>query len=394
MRIYRRTLLIALFMTGVNCLSLHAQENTPFKITHQPYLQSLTDSSVSIIWTTNRSAIAWVELAPDDSSHFYHTERPKYFAAEYGIKKTGTVHQVDLKNLTPGTKYRYRVYSTEVLRHEWVEVDYGRTAATGVYRQRPLEFVTPGPADRTRFAIINDIHGRNEVMNNLLDQADLPAQDFIVFNGDMASSLLSEDQVFDDFMETAIDRFASEKPMYYARGNHETRGPFAMEFPKYFPTPTEELYYMLYHGETAVIVLDCGEDKPDSDIEYGGITDMDFYRSRQAEWLKKAVQEPKFLNARYKLVICHMPPFGGWHGEQEIMDKFVPILNEAGIQIFLAAHFHRHAIREADQEIHFPVIVNSNNDVLKAELTEKEGQFLILDQEGKEVYRTKIEPLR
>lgn len=391
---YRRVYLLILLIAGAGSLYLEAQENESFKITHQPYLQALTDSSVSIVWTTNRPAIAWVELAPDDSSHFYQKERPKYFAAACGIKKTGTVHQVDLKDLEPDTKYRYRVYSTEVIRHQWVEVDYGRTVATRVYQAQPLEFTTPGPATRTRFAMINDIHGRNEVMNNLLDQADLPDLDFVVFNGDMANSLLSEDQVFEDYMETAIERFASEKPMYYARGNHETRGPFAIEFPKYFPTPTGELYYMLYHGESAIIVLDCGEDKPDSDIEYGGITDMDFYRSQQAEWLKKAVQEEKFVNARYKIAICHMPPYGGWHGEQEVMDKFVPLLNEAGIQIYLAAHFHRHTTRTADREIHFPVIVNSNNHVLKADLNEEEGKFWILDQEGKEVYRTQIQPLR
>lgn len=373
-------------LTGMLCLSFlfsSAQSNQRFEITHQPYIQALTDSSVSILWTTNRTSIAWVELAPNDSTHFYQQERPKFFGAEYGFKSVDTVHRVDLTGLTPATTYRYRVYSQEVLKHVGIRVEYGGTVATGVYRQQPLEFETLGSDTDTRFVMINDIHGRNEVMNTLLDQSDLSESDFVIFNGDMASSLLSEKQMFDDFMDTAIKRFASEKPMYYSRGNHETRGPFAVRYPRYFPTPTGELYFMFRQGDAAFIVLDCGEDKPDSDIEYSGIVDMDRYRSVQAKWLAQMVKSPEFESARYKIAICHMPPFGGWHGELEIMEKFVPILNKAGVQIMLSGHLHRHVIRQADSEIQFPVVVNSNNNVLVANFNEQSGVIRIIDLEGK-----------
>ena len=367
-----------------------AQDATPLKITHLPYIQALTDTSVSIIWTTNKPAVAWVELAPDDSTHFYLEERPRTFASDYGFKKVGTVHQVDLSGLAPGTRYRYRVYSQEVLKHEGAYVEYGRIVATNVYRQQPLEFSTLGPANQTRFVMINDIHGRNEVMNKLLDIADLESRDFVVFNGDMTSMMLSEDQMYEDFMETAIERFASEMPFFYSRGNHETRGPFAVEYPKYFPTPTGELYFMFRHGDAAFVVLDCGEDKPDSDLEYSGIVVMDEYRTRQARWLARVVRTPAFRDAKYKIAICHMPPFGGWHGEMEILEKFVPILNEAGVQVMLSGHLHRHVIHEADEQIHFPVIVNSNNHVLTADLTEEAGVLQIQDLDGKLVAEVRI----
>src|SRR5690606_547376 len=144
----------------------------------------------------------------------------------------------------------------------------------------------------------------------------------------------------------AIERFASEKPMVYARGNHETRGPFAIAYPRYFPTPTGKLYYQFNHGDASFIVLDCGEDKPDSDIEYSGIVEMDNYRTEQMHWLADAVDNPAFKEAKYKIVICHMPPFGTWHGMQDILDKFVPILNKAGVQIMLSGHLHRHIVRD------------------------------------------------
>src|SRR5690606_23848689 len=75
-------------------------------ITHAPYLQALHDTGVTIIWTTDKNAIGWVELAPDDGSHFYKQERPKYFASSHGFKDVSTVHKVTLQGLTPGTTYR------------------------------------------------------------------------------------------------------------------------------------------------------------------------------------------------------------------------------------------------------------------------------------------------
>ena len=390
---YKYLRYVALALLHLLIFDGNAQQSEKISLTHLPYIQALTEQSVSILWTTNLPATGWVELAPDDSSHFYHTERPKYFAAAYGFKKVGTIHQVDLTGLKPGTKYRYRVYSQEVTKHVGVNVEYGKVVATGVYRQEPLSFVTLGPSQATRFSVVNDIHGRSDVLNKLLDLSDLPSQDFIVFNGDMVDNLLSEQQMFDGFMDTAIKRFASNKPMFYSRGNHETRGPFAIAYPHYFPTPTGKLYYQFQHGETAFIVLDCGEDKPDSDMEYSGIVEMDNYRTQQAKWLEAAVEESSYKNAKYKVIICHMPPFGGWHGEQEILDKFVPILNRSGAQIMLSGHLHKHIIKQKTGAVNFPIIVNSNNNLLKVNLTSEQGSFKVIDQQGKVVDEVKIKPL-
>src|SRR5690606_4068280 len=74
----KKILYIFLFL-WVNSSALSYGQNQN-KITHQPYIQGLTAESVHILWTTDKPATAWVEIAPDDSSHFYHTERPNHFA--------------------------------------------------------------------------------------------------------------------------------------------------------------------------------------------------------------------------------------------------------------------------------------------------------------------------
>lgn len=87
--------------------------------------------------------------------------------------------------------------------------------------------------------------------------------------------------------------------------------------------------------------------------------------------------------AKYKIAICHIPPTNGWHGNQEITKKWVPVLNEAGVHLFIAAHEHRHRIQKPSEAIKFPVIVNSNNNVIKASISEKEARFRIFDTTGK-----------
>jgi acid phosphatase type 7 len=201
----------------------------------------------------------------------------------------------------------------------------------------------------------------------------------------MVSDLRSEDQMFKGFMDVAVRLFAKEKPMYYARGNHETRGNFADAFPKYFPSPSGKLYYMLRQGPVCFVILDCGEDKPDSDIEYSGIVAFDQYRDTEREWLKEALKSKEFIESPFKIVIVHMPPFGGWHGEDEMAKKFVPLLNEAGIDIMLCGHLHKYLFQKQQNWINFPVIVNSNNTVLKAASDNQVLNIKIINDKGEQI---------
>ena len=84
---------------------------------HGPYLQNLGPDEVTIVWLSDKPSVGWVELAPDDDTNFYATERPKYYDARNGVKNTSTIHTVKIKGLKPGTNYRYRVFVQEVLRH-------------------------------------------------------------------------------------------------------------------------------------------------------------------------------------------------------------------------------------------------------------------------------------
>lgn len=369
-----------MFLVSAICVALTGFASDRIAISHGPYLQNVRETEATFVWLANKPSIGWVELAPDDGSNYYNQERAKHFDTTNGVKNTSLLHVVKVTGLKPGTSYRYRVYVTEVLDHKGVEVTYGKTDATDVYYAKAPCFRTNDTSKpETSFAVINDIHGRTKDIPALMNAADYKNKDLVIFNGDMLTQLRNESELFSGFMDVSVELFAKEKPMYYARGNHETRGLFATSFQHYFSPKEPHLYYMFSQGPVCFIVLDTGEDKPDSDIEYSGITDYDNYRTEQAEWLRQAVKSDEFRKAKYKVVIAHMPPQPIkelWHGPQEVLEKFVPILNEAGIDVMLSGHLHRYIPCQPDARVKFPVIVNSLDNVISAQT---QGNELLLE---------------
>jgi predicted phosphodiesterase len=367
------------------------QEQEDFRILYGPYLQQMSENEVTVMWITNRKAVSWVELAPDDDTHFYSEERPRFYQSSAGRRSIGTVHTFRLTGLKKATAYRYRIYSTEVTRHDDDDyVGYGRTVASKVYQRTPDWFKTfDFSKPEINFTVVNDIHEHNDLLTTMLGNIDQRNPDFVIFNGDMCSTMKNQHQVFEGFMTRSIELFASHTPFFYARGNHETRGRLAYDFLKYFPTPTGEPYYTFRHGPVYFVVLDGGEDKPDNDIEYFGLGDYDRYRKTETEWLKQVVESDEFRQAPYRIVILHIPPVhDDWHSALVLKDLFVPILNRAGIDLMLCGHEHRHLyIPAGTMECNFPVLINANRHAVDIRAN-GQGLDLKIRDEAQKIFKT------
>ena len=119
---------------------------------------------------------------------------------------------------------RYRVLSAEVIGRAGERVDYGAFAGSDVYRGKPfLLRPIPNSSEKVKFAVVNDIHEDSQRLSDLLSRAPKDI-DFIVLNGDMVNRMDSERQIFEGFMNEIVKFTRSEKPVYFVRGNHETRG--------------------------------------------------------------------------------------------------------------------------------------------------------------------------
>ena len=85
---------------------------------HGPYLLNVTDEGFTVVWSSTADAAGWVELAPDDGSHFYAAERPKFRDSHLGRQRIGRMHSVRVSGLKPGTTYRYRIMQRDVVLNE------------------------------------------------------------------------------------------------------------------------------------------------------------------------------------------------------------------------------------------------------------------------------------
>lgn len=381
-----KQILISLFSFFL-ASQLNSQTPEKFKITHGPYLCDMSETGVTVMWTTNNKGIAWVEVAPDDGTNFYSYERPKYFDTKLGrIQANNTLHKVRISNLKPGTKYRYAVFSKEVTTWEAnARVLYGSTVANNAYSRNSLAFRTfSNDDDSVSFVIFNDLHGRAQFMKDLCKNVDFKNIDMVIFNGDMSTAINSEEQLFTDFLDASTELFASRVPILFTRGNHETRGIFADYLMDYFPKESKDVYQHVKVGGVSFLMLDCGEDKPDSDIEYSGLADFDAYRLAEAGWLKEVIKTKEYVDSKARIAILHMPPMvGDWHGNIHLRENLLPVLNEANITAMFSGHTHRYSNNApVPGKISFPVLVNSNNALLKCDIINGKVKATVISADG------------
>lgn len=356
------------------------------KITHGPWLCDMTSTGVTVVWTTDKPALSWVEIAEDNGNSFYQKEHKRHYETVAGRRQAHKrVHAVRLKHLKPGTRYNYRIFSQEVVEWKYNDaVKYGDVAATNVFSRAPLRFTTfPEKGSDISFLVFNDIHGRADYMAELVKNEDFSTHDFVLFNGDMSSSVENSDQLFKDYIDTAVSLYASELPLIYNRGNHETRGRHADFLAEYFPTNSKNFYQLYMVGDIACLVLDCGEDKPDNDIEYGNLADYDAYRVEESEWLRQVVASESFRNAAARIVFLHIPlGNGSWHGNLHLEELFLPILNEAGIDVMFSGHTHRYGFREPNEKVRFPILINDNQNYIRCNVTADKIKAEIVGPKG------------
>ena len=362
--------------------SMFAQE---MKIQYGPWVTNVTETSFTVIWTTENPSLSWVELAPDNGNTWYQEAYPSFYETVAGRRMYGKFHSVDVTGLQKATSYRYRIVGKDIADDSNpYGIAYGPTIADrGRHTVRTLDY----NAKACHFSMVNDMHFDTDKYFELIDGMDKKNTDFIVLNGDITSFSNALDTLIKYTIEP-IKQFAASYPVVFSRGNHEGRGAEWYLTGKAFPTNTGEFYYTYRQGPVAIIVLDAGEDKPDNDPEYSDQAAYDQYRLDELEWLKQAVKDPAFANAPQKVCIMHIPTFDGpeaWYAQHWISRNFTPVLNEAGIKLMLCGHHHKYILAEPGKYGNdFTIIANSNNERLDFEATADKITVKTVDRTGKQ----------
>ncbi len=116
-------------------------------------------------------------------------------------------------------------------------------------------------------------------------------------------------------------------------------------------------------GDIALIGLDTGEDKLDTNKHFAGLFKMQPYREKQTRWLAEAIESDAVKSAKFKVAFCHIPLFdsnpranpGDIAPDDEDFTRFKhdfaiwqrtcanlwsPIFEKAGVQLVITAHQH------------------------------------------------------
>jgi predicted phosphodiesterase len=361
-------------------------EPPSFAITHGPSLQLSTTSSVTVVWHTSRPAVSRVEYGPTDRLG------STAISAEHGlVSNNRTSHVIRLTGLAPGTTYRYRVVSREFVGYEkQYIVKYGETVSSEVFSFTTFD-------DRQTacsFAVVSDIHENAKRLEALLALLDLRALAFVVFNGDMVNDFMTPDQPFAGFLDLAVARFARTIPFVYVRGNHDVRGRYARQLVDYFPASDGRAYFSFNDGPIHFVVLDSGEDKVDTHEYYNGLVAFEPYRREQARWLAGDLRSDGARRARYRVVLSHIPPYGGdTFAIQDVRQAWEGIANQGSVDLWLSGHVHRYMrFDPARGKNRYQLVVGAPDTIMRAEATPQKLTVTITRETGVLVDAVVIRP--
>ena len=197
--------------------------------------------------------------------------------------------------------------------------------------------------------------------------------DFLILNGDIIDDS-SRVRNFDAIYKISSKITGGNIPIVCTRGNHDNRGVCAEKILDYFPTMNGNTYYSFKLGNVWGLVLDCGEDKVDSNEGYGHTICCHSIRSKQTEYIKDIIKNAKkeYLakGVAHRIVIVHIPftkkvNDPKFQIEEEIYTEWADLLkNEIKPEFILAGHEHKTEIDypgdETDKNGHpCPIIVGS-----------------------------------
>lgn len=305
-------------------------------LTVPPVMQHLTETETAFVWVTRSPAFSRIEFREMNKDGEWNV----VIREKDGLYDAGsTLHRIFLDGLKTDTEYEMRIRTKPISSFHHCPI-YGPEHLSPVYIWK-----TKNPAQQgTRFAVLNDLHQNRINYRIHLEKAVRYGCEAVYLNGDSVNMLSYPKQIV-RYMLLDTENLRASVPVYNGRGNHETRGGAARSLGDFFYTPDGHIYRLILTGDTAVVLTDTGEDKPDTHREYGGAVSFHSYRKREKTWLEKTFQSPEWQNAKYKIAVGHIPIWEKKNKEDDNRSyswqtEWMDLYNRYGVQLLIAGHTH------------------------------------------------------
>ncbi|WP_426700179.1 metallophosphoesterase [Rhodanobacter sp. Col0626] len=340
-------------------------------ITMGPLLLDMSDTSVIVEWMTDSASDGKVSYGEGKIEH-------EVVPQVDGLVPVGTVHRVVIDGLKPGHTYQYRVSSRRVVALKPYWPDMGRTT------ESPLASFTTFDAakKRTDFAVITDTHEDVERVQALMGMIRQAPVDFVVHTGDSLNYVVNENQVKDKFLDPMAKGLRGNTPLLYVRGNHDYRGEQARSFGEYLHSQNGRFFYTRDDGPLHLVMVDTGEDKPDTTNVYAGLNDLRDYRQQEFTWFKQVLaDDARTKAAPFTVVLGHDPSWGWLDGKN---DQWMQQANQAHVDLFIAGHVHRFMhIKPGERGNDFPILVVGQDQVARVKANDSELKVTLTDRAGR-----------
>lgn len=346
-----------------------------------PYLQNPVRNGITVMWQTRVPTYSWVEYGTDT----LNLQRARTIIDGQVI--CNDLHQkIRIEDLKAGQKYYYRVCSQEILVYQAYYKGFGETAVSPFY-----SFTLPSSDTKDFTALIfNDIHKQEATFRGLLNLVkDIP-YDFVFFNGDCIDDPATEKEALFHIRMQCEGVNASSHPVFYLRGNHEIRNAYSIGLRELFDYVGDKTYSAFSWGDTRFVMLDCGEDKPDSTPVYYDLNDFTQLRKDQVDFLKKELSSDEFKKASKKVLVNHIPLYqvrsnqpskDPYDYSQPSRNLWGNLLAKAPFNVNISAHTHRYAfIPKGGDGNNFPVVIGGSQRIETATvmILQKKGNELTL----------------
>lgn len=343
--------------------------DTPSRlIVSHPILMNAAETSVGVTFEVSADASGWVEYStsPDMSN------ATRVFSGSNGLMTVDDkLAHIRLTGLKSATRYWYRIGADRI----YYKDGYGMKNLGCEMDVKIRSFSTLGADNNGSFCVINDTHDRKEVLDLVLSKVEKLKPSALVWNGDATNSTETKEHGIRIFLHTHEKHpgYAAETPLLFVNGNHDLRGRFARTMNQLlmFRDPAErsgEFHdlgrnFVQRIGDIALIGLDTGEDKLDTNPLFAGIYQMKAYREKQTRWFAEVIETPAVKTARFKIAFCHIPLFDprpdanpgdlepadtapgypkDWAAWQRTCaNLWGPLFEKAGVQLVITAHQHR-----------------------------------------------------
>ncbi len=182
--------------------------------------------------------------------------------------------------------------------------------------------------------------------------------DLFIVNGDIGE--VETEQNYFEVCKFVGEISKGEIPVLFVRGNHDTRGKLAERFTDYFPSVRNKTYFEFSVGPIVGVALDCGEDKADINIEYGGNPQLNLkgtnffrrFRENETEFLKNLR-----LKGKIKFAVSHVCPAHTTKNkgdvfciDNDLYSQWCESLEKLGVKFMICGHMHDAYVLEPHSE--------------------------------------------